>query len=105
MEQITAYKPKCSNRAHMSKYSATRHERKCPKNPDNWACKTCKHQSEEWETVYNPYHGGNPGSTDYDVKYWWCDYYDKEIDRDARFFENPNEHIEPQMNCEFWEGK
>ena len=102
MQEITAYKPKCCNRAYMSKYSAIRHERKCPKNPDNRACQTCKHQIEEQKTVYNPYHGGNPGSTDHDVNYWWCEHFEKVIDR---FAENDDTEMEPQMNCEFWEGK
>lgn len=71
-------------------------------NTDNRACQTCKHQTEEQETVYNQYHGGNPGSTDYDVKYWWCEHFEKVIDR---FVENDDIEMDPQMNCEFWEGK
>lgn len=89
----------------MSKQSAIRHESNCPKNPENRACQTCKHKSEELETVYNPYHDGDPGSTDYDVKCWWCEHFEKMIDRMAEFFENPNWYIEPRMNCEFWEEK
>lgn len=104
MEQITAYKPKCCNLAYMSKYSAIRHERKCPKNPDNRACQTCKHKSEEWKTVYNPCHGGDPGSTDYDVKYWWCDHFEKEIDKYSGTFYDDEATMPPRMNCEFWEG-
>lgn len=105
MEKITAYKPKCCNRSYMSKQSAIRHERNCPKNPESRACQTCKHQSEERETIYNPYHGGDPGSTDYDVKYWWCAHFEKGIDKYAGFLENPNKYMEPRMHCEFWEGK
>lgn len=106
MQEITAYKPKCCNRAYMSKSSAIRHERNCPNNPDNRACQTCKHKSEEWETVYNRYHNGNPGSTDYDVKYWWCEHFEKRIDKySCTFDENDMSEMLPRMNCEFWEGK
>ena len=33
----------------------------------------CKFFCGSWETVYNPHHGGNPGSTDYDVYVMSCD--------------------------------
>lgn len=89
MEQIIAYKPKCCNKAYMSKYSAIRHERKCPKNPDNQACQTCKHLEVGWD----------------DGKYWWCHHFDKCIEIGADLMDDPNYRMEPRMNCEFWEGK
>jgi hypothetical protein len=31
--------------------------------------------------VYDPFHGGNPGSTDYDTQINWCNKLDIELDR------------------------
>lgn len=89
MEQITAYKPKCCNRAYMSKHSAIRHERKCPKNPDNRACQTCKNRTVEYDEGW----------------YWYCEHFEKGIDKDAGLWDEPEWYIEPRMSCEFWEGK
>lgn len=36
------------------------------------------------------------------VKYWLCEHFEKVIDR---FVENDDTEMEPQMNCEFWEGE
>lgn len=89
MQEITAYKPKCCNRAYMSKYSAIRHERNCPNNPDNRACKTCKNYVAEYDEGWG----------------YYCEHYEKEIDKDAELFDEPERYMEPRMNCEFWEGK
>ena len=74
MKEITAFKPDCCNKAMLTKSSALRHERKCPKNPANKSCPTCRYYSETEETVYNPFHYGDPGSTDYEVMVRWCDF-------------------------------
>lgn len=99
---IQAYKPKCCNKVYIYKKNAMQHEKKCPNNPDNKACQTCKYRIVDYETVYNRYHNGIPGSTDYDVKYWWCDHYDKRIDMWSELMEEAT-RIKPKMNCEYWE--
>lgn len=88
MQEITAYKPKCCNRAYMSKFSAIRHERKCPNNPDNRACQTCKHLTIEYEDGYG----------------WYCEHFEKALERGGDIMEEPY-IMDLQMNCEFWEGK
>lgn len=98
-EKIQAYKPVCCNKAFLYKSSAERHEKRCPNNPQNKACQTCLHKIVLSETVYNPYHNGNPGSTDYDVSYWFCNVYEKEISKYA----NDGKTIRLKMNCEKWE--
>jgi RNA polymerase subunit RPABC4/transcription elongation factor Spt4 len=40
------------------------------------ACRTCKFLEKDSETVYNPHHGGNPGSTDWEETFFWCDHPD-----------------------------
>ena len=35
-------------------------------------CQNCKHYAVSQETYYNPFHGGNPGSTDYEYTAHWC---------------------------------
>jgi hypothetical protein len=45
-------------------------------------CQNCKHYEKTMETFYNPCHGGNPGSTDYDYPVHWCG--DKEIEQPRR---------------------
>lgn len=88
MQEIIAYKPKCCNRAYMSKYSAIRHERKCPNNPDNRACQTCKNRTVDY---------------DCDDGYgWYCEHFEKGIEIGGSVM---GYLMEPQMNCEFWEGK
>lgn len=89
MEQITAYKPKCCNRAYMSKYSAIRHERKCPKNPDNRACQTCKNRDVRYD----------------EGEYWYCEHFEKVIDKYSGTFYDDDATMKPIMNCEFWEGE
>jgi len=71
-----------------------RHEKKtCAKNYNRRSCSTCAHLEVEWETFYNPSHGGDPGSTDYDYKVSYCaiDY----VESDDM----------PMSNCPAWELK
>lgn len=57
-----------------------KHEKhQCWWNPDKRACASCEHQKHDFETVYNPDNGGNPGSTDYDVKTCWCEVYETDL--------------------------
>jgi len=104
-ELIQAYKPKCCNRAYIQKASARQHERRCPRNPDNKACATCGYCSLESETVYNPYHNGNPGSTDYDRKYYWCDFFEKELSLYPVSEQDPEKYMPYQKNCPNWRPK
>lgn len=102
-ELIKAYKPICCNKAYMKKSSAVRHEKKCPKNIANRACQTCRHRTESTETYYNPYHGGDCGSADYDYKYWWCEIHEMQIDSFSANVDGIG--MQPKMNCEHWEGE
>lgn len=102
-ELIRAYKPVCCKKAYMSKSSAVRHEKTCHKNPENRACGTCKHRIAITETYYNPYHGGDCGSTDYDYKHWWCKIYKRQIAYDFCVPNFDEITLRPQMNCEHWE--
>lgn len=78
MAEITeAWKCSYCNMTSMSKSSVLRHERKsCSRHR---ACGVCRFFVETTETVYNPNHGGDPGSTDYEMQVWWCDSTDAEI--------------------------
>ena len=98
--EIKAWKPSCCNRAYMSKGSAVRHERNCPKNPVNQACQTCIFLMVDYNTVYNPYHNGIPGSTDYEIEYWWC----KKLGRCIRTYPDGNS-ILPKKHCELWKHR
>ncbi len=71
----------CEKKNYKHKSSAVRHEKQCFANPDTKACRTCEHYVEWEETVYNPNHGGDPGSTDYEIQYKGCDLHDKKFDR------------------------
>lgn len=102
-ELITAYKPICCNKAFMSKSSAIRHEKKCRKNVANRACQTCKHRIVATETYYNPYHGGDCGSTDFEYDYWWCEIHEKQIDTGA--LNTLGLLMLPKMHCEHWESE
>lgn len=55
------------------------HERVCFHNPARRACQTCGNWVEDSDTVYNRYHGGNPGSTDYEDYYKWCEAKEKKL--------------------------
>jgi hypothetical protein len=59
-----------------TKKSVIAHEDICFKNPKNKACASCKNNDVDYETVYNRYHGGDPGSTDYEARYNYCTEFD-----------------------------
>lgn len=92
MEKVQAYK--CDHCSMTSIYSSSvkRHERQCYKNPENHQCATCAFHSVELETVYNPYHGGDPGSTDYEVKFHYCAAVCDKVEQ-------------PVINCRNWKQK
>ena len=50
-----------------------KHETRCFHNPVRRACQTCGSFDTFEDTVYNPDHGGDPGSTDYEVRRRWCE--------------------------------
>lgn len=104
MEIVSAYKPKCCKKAYLLKGSASRHEKNCAYNPDNKACATCGHCSYESDTVYNPFHGGDPGSTDYEEYYYWCDQHEKVISQYPNG-KKPEECLSYQKHCINWISK
>lgn len=73
--KITAYACKfnCGQRVVTNKNSMKLHETRCFANPETKSCKTCSHLKRDSQTYYNPYHGGNPGSTDYEIPYLYCE--------------------------------
>lgn len=78
--QIKAYLCdfKCGNKACTSRAAVVKHEKICFRNPEMRACRTCEHLVKDSDTVYNPHHGGDPGSTDYEETFYWCDHPDHE---------------------------
>ena len=72
--KTTAYKCvfKCGHKVLTKKQSMAKHESICFKNPDRKACRTCGNFYLDWDTVYNRHHGGNPGSSDYEVERAAC---------------------------------
>ena len=73
MEIIQAFGCSHCGMASRLKSSVRRHENNtCKKNNDRKTCLNCNHYSLESETIYNPNHGGDPGSTDYDVLKGCC---------------------------------
>jgi len=64
---------KCGCKVTTSRKRMEFHEARCFRNPARKACQTCAHHEMDSETVYNPDHGGNPGSTDYEVQIPYCD--------------------------------
>ena len=90
---------KCDHCGFVSRYrgNTNRHERQCYHNPDIRACATCGNCSEEWDTVYNPHHGGDPGSTDYDVKSYYCSHYEKTLSKDITVLDG----MGFERDCEF----
>lgn len=80
----------CGRRLTKSRSYMTAHEKVCFHNPERRACQTCAHFSLGSDTVYNPYHGGNPGSTDFEVNFNYC-------------FAKEEELKERQFNCPQWE--
>lgn len=104
MEEVSAWKPNCCNKAFLSRGNARRHERNCSYNPDNKACATCGYNSEESNTVYvRPAPGNNPGDDDYEEYFFWCAYHEKEISKYG--FEEKAKAMQPQKHCEHWKPK
>ena len=83
----------CGRNVLTSKQRMEDHEARCFYNPESRACKTCKHLDAEWHTVYNPHHGGDPGSTDWEYKELFC----RVIDSDGEF--------KMKTKCDKWEPK
>lgn len=92
MKEITAYKCEYCNMVSMYKGHTKRHERDhCRKSPERKCCGLCVHLDNDRKTIYNPFHGGNPGSTDYEMDCWWC----KELDQDLNYHDlNGNNECE-----------
>lgn len=63
----------CGHRVITSRARMVAHELRCFHNPDRRACQTCANYGRYSHTVYNRDHGGNPGSTDYDVWRRYCE--------------------------------
>ena len=77
----------------LTKSSVVRHEKKsCRGNIQRKTCRNCKHYYLDSETVYDPHHGGNPGSTDYERAVHWCEAQEKEIE-DFGLNQNNNCHL------------
>lgn len=83
MQEITAYKPKCCDMTYIDKESAIRHAQKCPRNPDNRACNTCKNLL----TGY-----------DYIGSYNYCEPTRRKAHHGLLL-------ALPKIDCEYWEGK
>jgi len=79
MKVVKAYQCSYCTFYRKTKGSVIEHESKCFKNPQNKACASCKNNIIEYETFYNRNHGGDPGSTDYDVAYNYCTQFDIEL--------------------------
>ena len=73
MKEIKAFQCSFCTYYRKTKASVIRHEENCYHNHKNKACATCKHNVILYETIYDRNHGGNPGSTDYDVSYNYCE--------------------------------
>lgn len=72
MKIVKAYQCSYCQFYRKTKKSVENHEHTCFKNPKNKACASCIHNIIDHETIYNPDHGGNPGSTDYESYYNYC---------------------------------
>ena len=72
--QVTAYscQYRCGRKVATKRKAMEEHEARCYHNPLRRACQSCANFTHEMLTVYNPDHGGDPGSTDYDVKVNYC---------------------------------
>lgn len=73
--KITAFSCtwKCGRNVTTSKSRMAKHEEICFNNPKRRACQTCANLKFEWNTIYDPHHGGNPGASDYDVREKYCE--------------------------------
>lgn len=87
MEIIKAYKPCCCAKAYIGRSGALRHEKKCPKNPDNRACLTCG----SMENLYSVNDDNNA------ELYCKCKYFNKKL---GKVNEMPF-----QFKCQHWETK
>lgn len=97
MEKITAYKPKCCNKAYYSYSGAWHHEKRCFKNPDNKACLSCGNFITDYNTVYVP-PIAEYGDRDYEERYNYCNYDGFIIGTDL----HKRGHKQFQNNCEHW---
>jgi len=81
MNKIEAWGCEWCNMVSRFPGSVKRHERHyCRKNPNRVACSNCSNCTIGETTVYNPMHGGNPGTTDYEIKEAWCDVTEDTVD-------------------------
>ncbi len=78
-KEIIRYQCDYCNKHYSTKGNANKHQKQCFANPKTRSCRTCKNFFSEMETVYNPNHGGDPGSTDYEVLCFYCSRYEKEL--------------------------
>ncbi len=95
MKEVTAYGCDHCTMVSVYKYSVDRHENfHCKKNENRNRCGNCAFMAESQETIYNPHHGGDPGSTDYEVPYYYCEKLEKDMEHN-----DLNENI----TCEQWQ--
>lgn len=87
MEKIEAFKPKCCNKAYITKKACLEHEKRCMWNPDNKACHTC---AKKRVITVNDFPS--------DEKRWYCPVRDKLVG----IFGSGNEMM-PESNCDAWE--
>ena len=67
---------KCGHKVLVSKKAMQDHEDRCFWNPKIRACMTCGNFHKYSETVYDPHHGGDPGSSDWEAIINGCDHFD-----------------------------
>ena len=84
----------CGRNVITSRQRTENHEKICFYNPARQACVTCKHLATDYNTVYNPHHNGNPGSTDYEETIRYCEANEKI---------NLSERL--RADCLLWTGK
>ena len=83
----------CGKGVLTSKSAMKKHEERCLYNPVRRACITCANLGTDYETIYNPYHGGNPGSTDTEVRYNFCKA-DDDIDLSEKLICDCEKHLD-----------
>ncbi len=71
MNEITAYTCSYCGRVYKIKSSAVRHEKRCFANPEQKACRTCKHVVKGKEVIHDVSEDGE--KTEYDVSYLYCE--------------------------------
>ena len=94
MKEIKAYQCSYCSFYRKTKKIVKTHEDNCFYNPKNRACASCEHNTIEFTTIYNPDNGGNPGSTDYEAPFNWCEV--KEIELNDKTL---------CKDCPMWESK